>query len=199
MTASWLAQMAWEVFVLEAAPEDLLERGPWVPTRPPLPEVAWVTVDQLGYWLDLEAALVIDLDPSPRYFAGHVPGAWWASRTELIRPGVADGLPRTDRLIVTSADGWAAALGAADLAGATDPGGRRSIAVLAGGTNAWIASGRPLESGATRTVSTPQDVYRRPYEGIEVDPATMKAYLEWEYGLVAQLERDGSHGFTVIT
>jgi hypothetical protein len=27
----------------------------------------------------------------------------------------------------------------------------------------------------------------------------MQAYLEWEYGLVAQLERDGTHGFTVLT
>jgi hypothetical protein len=27
----------------------------------------------------------------------------------------------------------------------------------------------------------------------------MQAYLDWEYGLVAQLERDGTHGFTVLT
>jgi len=26
----------------------------------------------------------------------------------------------------------------------------------------------------------------------------MQAYLDWEYGLVAQLERDGTHGFFVI-
>jgi hypothetical protein len=26
----------------------------------------------------------------------------------------------------------------------------------------------------------------------------MQAYLDWEYGLVAQLERDGTHGFYVI-
>ncbi len=28
--------------------------------------------------------------------------------------------------------------------------------------------------------------------------ATMQAYLDWEYGLVEQLRRDGSHGFFVI-
>jgi hypothetical protein len=27
----------------------------------------------------------------------------------------------------------------------------------------------------------------------------MQAYLDWEHGLVAQLERDGTHGFTVLT
>ncbi len=29
-------------------------------------------------------------------------------------------------------------------------------------------------------------------------PAAMQAYLDWEFGLVAQLERDGTHGFYVI-
>ncbi|MET0388191.1 MAG: rhodanese-like domain-containing protein [Polyangiales bacterium] len=40
--------------------------------------------------------------------------------------------------------------------------------------------------------------YKRPYEGTDNPTAAMQAYLEWEYGLVAQLERDGSHGFFVI-
>ena len=40
--------------------------------------------------------------------------------------------------------------------------------------------------------------YRRPYEGTENPTAAMQAYLEWEYGLVDQLERDGTHGFFVI-
>lgn len=40
--------------------------------------------------------------------------------------------------------------------------------------------------------------YKRPYEGTDNPVAAMQAYLDWEYGLVAQLERDGSHGFYVI-
>jgi hypothetical protein len=48
-------------------------------------------------------------------------------------------------------------------------------------------------------LSPPVDVYRRPYEGTDVDPAVMQAYLDWEHGLVSQLERDGTHGFTVLT
>jgi rhodanese-related sulfurtransferase len=40
--------------------------------------------------------------------------------------------------------------------------------------------------------------YRRPYEGTDNPRAAMQAYLEWEYGLVAQLQRDGTHHFTVI-
>ena len=40
--------------------------------------------------------------------------------------------------------------------------------------------------------------YKRPYEGTDSPEQAMQAYLEWEYGLVAQLERDGTHGFFVI-
>ncbi len=44
----------------------------------------------------------------------------------------------------------------------------------------------------------PEGRYKRPYEGTDNAQAAMQAYLEWEYGLVDQLERDGTHGFFVI-
>ena len=44
----------------------------------------------------------------------------------------------------------------------------------------------------------PEGRYRRPYEGTDNQAAAMQAYLEWEYGLVGQLARDGTHGFFVI-
>jgi hypothetical protein len=40
--------------------------------------------------------------------------------------------------------------------------------------------------------------YRRPYEGTDASAEKMQAYLDWEYGLVEQLKRDGTHGFFVI-
>ncbi|WP_213991725.1 rhodanese-like domain-containing protein [Sodalis sp. dw_96] len=40
--------------------------------------------------------------------------------------------------------------------------------------------------------------YRRPYEGTDNSPRAMQDYITWELGLVAQLERDGSHGFFVL-
>jgi hypothetical protein len=39
---------------------------------------------------------------------------------------------------------------------------------------------------------------RRPYEGADAPQKAMQDYLEWEYGLVAQLARDGTHGFNVL-
>jgi hypothetical protein len=40
--------------------------------------------------------------------------------------------------------------------------------------------------------------YRRPYEGTDAPAEAMQAYLDWEFGLVAQLARDGTHHFRVI-
>ena len=76
--------------------------------------------------------------------------------------------------------------------------GREAPWVLAGGTVAWAQSDRPLATGLGVALSEPADVYRRPYEGTQISAAAMKAYLHWEYGLVAQLRRDASHHFFVI-
>jgi rhodanese-related sulfurtransferase len=58
----------------------------------------------------------------------------------------------------------------------------------------------PVETGDPHALPPrgPAGRYRRPYEGTDNPAAAMQAYLEWEYGLVAQLERDGTHGFFVI-
>jgi rhodanese-related sulfurtransferase len=216
MTASWLAQMGWEVAVLEAAgaagPDGgAAETGPWAPAWPAPPEVPLASPDQVDRWLRDGGAAVVDVDSSRAFLAGHVPGAAWALRSDLPRaagrpgspdrPGHADRPGRPGRpgppgrLVLTSADGMLARFAAAEVPAGSGTG----VVVLAGGTAGWAASGRPLQSGPGEMLSPQIDVYRRPYEGTGVDPGAMQAYLDWEYGLVAQLERDGTHGFAVLT
>lgn len=57
-----------------------------------------------------------------------------------------------------------------------------------------------LEVGPPHALPKPDPAhrYRRPYEGTDVAEAAMQAYLDWEYGLIEQLRRDGTHGFYVI-
>jgi rhodanese-related sulfurtransferase len=57
-----------------------------------------------------------------------------------------------------------------------------------------------LETGAPAVVPKPDAAhrYRRPYEGTDASEEKMQAYLDWEFGLVEQLRRDGTHGFFVI-
>jgi rhodanese-related sulfurtransferase len=195
MTASWLAQMGWEVAVLQVGQAaGPLEPGPWTSALPAPPEVPLAGPAQVDDWLRVGEALVIDVDTSRLFLAGHVPGAAWALRGDLSEARVLDRLGATTRLVLTSADGTLAAFAASDVPERADAG----TVVLDGGTAGWARSGRPLQAGPGETLSPLIDVYRRPYEGTGVDAAAMQAYLDWEHGLVAQLERDGTHGFTVL-
>jgi rhodanese-related sulfurtransferase len=124
---------------------------------------------------DLGEALVIDVGTSDAYARGHVPGATWIcrSRLEARIGGVASDRARP--IVVTCGDGRASTLAAGTL---------RALGydarVLEGGTRAWDAAGRPLESGATKLADPADDVVRRPHD--HGRPA-MEAYLSWEEAL----------------
>lgn len=68
------------------------------------------------------------------------------------------------------------------------------VYVLEGGYDGTLEIGPPL----VIPKPDPSHRYRRPYEGTDVNERAMQAYLDWEYGLVEQLRRDGTHGFFVI-
>jgi rhodanese-related sulfurtransferase len=196
MTASWLAQMNWDVVVAATDPRAPLEAGDWAPARPSVPRVPLAGPAEVERWLRTGEASVIDVGSSTRFRAGHLPGAAWALRADL--PGILRSRDARRRIVLTSADGYLASWAASDLTSATAAGGHDApVTVLAGGTDAWTGSGRPLRTGGA-LLSPDVDVYRRPYEGTGVSPEVMQAYLDWEYGLVDQLERDGTHGFTVL-
>jgi rhodanese-related sulfurtransferase len=135
---------------------------------------------------------VIDFAPSASYVKGHVPGAWWALRSGL--PEALRQLPPVNRLVVSCGSSQLAQHAAADLRRLTG----LPVAVLAGGNRAWAAEGHALEAGEQRLLSPRIDRYRRPYEGTDAPREAMQAYLDWEFGLVAQLGRDGTHGFEVL-
>jgi rhodanese-related sulfurtransferase len=192
MTASWLAQMGWDVFVLEDGFDGPLELGAWRPTAPPPPFTAAVSVGDLAQALEHDEAVVIDLATSPVHRRGHIPGAWFAIRARL--DAAIASLPQDTPLVLTSPDGVLARLAAPEVQTLT----QRSVRVLAGGTAAWRAAGLPLKTGLTHAANPPDDVYRRPYEGADHAAEAKQAYLDWEFGLVDQLARDATHGFFVI-
>jgi hypothetical protein len=73
----------------------------------------------------------------------------------------------------------------------------REVWYLAGGTAAWVAASRPLETEA-HWLSQPIDIYKRPYEGTSSAREDMQGYIDWEHGLVAQLANDGVACFHVV-
>jgi len=190
MTASWLAQMGWDAYVLDGGFDGPLQPGWSLPTYPRLPAVAALSVEDLRSRLQAEDVVVIDLSPSPMFKRAHIPGARFAIRAQLAQAG----LPLDRDIVLASPDGALARLAAAEVQALTG----RAPLVLHGGVHAWIAAGLPLEAGLDPDDPSPADVYRRPYEGTDHAQAAMQAYLDWEFGLVDQLERDGTHGFYVV-
>jgi rhodanese-related sulfurtransferase len=192
MTASWLAQMGWTVFVLDASPSaGEVERGPWLPTLPQFPEILRIDCTELAHQLEGDL-VVFDLAASRTYDSGHIPGSAFVLRAEVVARAIT--LPASTRIILTSDDGVLASYAADELTASTD----RRVEVVAGGTQAWQNAGLPLETGTGQWLSPPLDRYRRPYEGTDVANDAMQAYLEWEHGLVEQLRRDGTHVFFVL-
>ena len=196
MTASWLKQMGWpDVAVLVAGPAD----GDWVTGRH-VPRVLGLEaasasgIDAMDLRDRLAAGkvVVVDLDLSRRYAQGHIPGAWFANRLRL--GSALANLPADQTIVLTSPDGALAMLAAAELrAAASVP-----VMALAGGTEAWIQAGLPLETGATRMAHQADDVVLSARERGQDREEAMREYLTWEINLVNEMATDDDHRFRVV-
>ncbi|HAC69392.1 rhodanese-related sulfurtransferase [Pseudomonas oryzihabitans] len=190
MSASWLAQMGWAVAVVDDIPTSAMSAtGPWQAPVPMPGPVERISVTRLQELLAEPGTLVVDVTASATYVQRHIPGAAWVLRADLPTQ-----LPPAERYVCTCGSGQLAAFAAVDVQATTD----RPVLLLEGGTAAWLAAGLPVEAGETRLLSIRRDRYRRPYEGTDAPREAMQAYLDWEFGLVEQLRRDGTSGFRVI-
>lgn len=178
VTAYWFAEMGFDDLAildggLEAwsAAGRSLESG--AETYSPVGiELARELVDQIDpdSLADLMAdgpVSVIDVDASWRFADQHVPGAQWVDRYDL-EAAVKGAAPP---IILTCRDGSVSELASAAHRWHDD----RSLDVLAGGVDAWIASGRSTESG--RPDAEIRDDYDKPWD--QGEPA-MRSYLDWE-------------------
>ena len=130
-----------------------------------------------------------DVSDAEEYAAGHLPGFRHYPGGQLVQETDMAAPVRGARIVLTDdrcvrADmtaSWLAQMG-------------WEVYVLEGGYDG------ALEIGPPRALPKPDPAhrYRRPYEGTDVAEKAMQAYLDWEYGLVEQLCRDGTHGFYVI-
>jgi rhodanese-related sulfurtransferase len=123
------------------------------------------------------------------YAAGHIPGFRHYAGGQLVQEIDMAAPVRGARVLLTDDKGVRADMTASWLAQMG-----WEVYVLDGGY------GRALEVGPPQVVPKPDPSrrYRRPYEGTSASRDAMQAYLDWEYGLVDQLRRDGTHGFFVI-
>lgn len=123
------------------------------------------------------------------YAAGHIPGFANAQGGQLVQETDHFAPVRGARIVLADDLGARADMTASWLAQLG-----WEVYVLDGGFDGPLESG----AGAAPLPRGPEGRYKRPYEDTDNSAAAMQAYLDWEYGLVAQLERDGTHGFYVI-
>jgi rhodanese-related sulfurtransferase len=188
MTASWLRQMGWrEVFVL--AETGTATAPPSRETLGETPTALGITCAGLAQLVAANAATIVDLSVSREYLKAHIPSAWFAIRARL-----ADALTRIPlhgTLVLTSEDGVVAGLAAAEAKTLADV----PVRFLAGGNAAWQSAGHPLTADDARMADEPLDVWLKPYERPRDVLKAMNEYLEWEVGLLARVEQDGSTNF----
>lgn len=184
MTAGWLRQLGgWEVHVLEGPLEGPLEAA--APAAAP-----GISAEELAAWQLARRVVVVDLARSIAFRAGHIPGAAWGVRTRLGL--LAERLREAEQVVVAAPDPALAALAVPELEALT----HAPVAVLSGGTAAWVAAGLPLEANrADPPDEACVDAWLRPYDRNHGVEETMRAYLAWELELVAQIERDGDAPF----
>ena len=195
-TASWLRQMGWQAYVLEAgagaAPQV---QGAYVPDLPDVGDGGADTLStkMLAVANSLGKALILDFTRSLEYAEGHIPGARFAIRARLGE--TLPGLDQKEMVVLTSGDGRLARLAAAEARAAA----KVPVKVLAGGNAAWRRDGLALADGLEDTADpVDDDAFRRPYERAEGVEDAMHQYLNWEQGLVGQIARDGTARFTVL-
>ena len=195
MTAHWMQQMGWDVAVMTL---DMFgagrATGAYAPRVLGLDGVSVPAIDAAALHARLQAgsAVVVDLDWSRGFIAGHIPGAWYAIRARLAEAFAA--LPATEAIVFTSSDGVLARLAAAEWHGRAPA----PVLALSGGTAAWVAAGYGLERGAERMASAREDERLRAREQAGSVEDAMRAYLTWEIELVNQMATDDDQRFRLM-
>ena len=194
-TAAWLRQFgAFEVFLFKPDTRAALYTGSEsvkiLQSRPPAASLRPTQVDQL---LRKPGAILFDVEKRSSYVKNHILGAHFAVPDRLL-----EFLPEDKEatIIITSSDGVLARVVASELAWLV----KRDVRFLTGGTEQWIKDGLPTQTGPTSVLTGEDDQSISPYffSDLEARNAGFRKYLNWELGLVEQLDRDGSKDFRLI-
>jgi len=195
--ASWLIQMGKDnIFVLEQGWQQ--SHSISGEREKPVLGLDQLNCDQISA-ADLQSALqdsgvqILDVNLSEDYQKGHIEGAWFVPRARLTV--ALKQIPSASLYVLTSSDGIAARLTAAELSAVTQV----PVKVLACGNSGWEAAGNTLVCGQGNCSLEPDDRWQIPFLP---DPVTgksaeqnMREYLSWEVALVEQIQRDGTTNF----
>lgn len=190
-TAAWLAQLGGqEVYVYSPEPLAALVTGAEPVRVQRLHAVQPAVSVQEADRLVNGGAIVFDVERRAAYERSHIAGALFAVPDRLEEFLAAQEPGRA--VLLASSDGVLAQAVAAELAFRTG----RGVWALAGGTRAWVEAGLPTASGAEGVLTGDDDSWFSPYHHTsqQARDQAFRTYLDWELGLVEQIEREGDTG-----
>jgi rhodanese-related sulfurtransferase/predicted metal-dependent enzyme (double-stranded beta helix superfamily) len=199
-TAAWLAQLGWDVSVYAPAthgPDATRVTGP-EPVRVLVPDhpAPLISPAQAASLQEAGNAILIDIDSRAAYEKRHPASARFVAPSRLAE--FLASQPAEVSVVLVSGDGVLAASVAAGLLRGAKP--LQPLLALRGGTQGWIAAELPTGNGSEGVVTGDDDQSYSPYlhKDLALRNAGFVDYLDWELGLVAQLEREGHTGITLI-
>jgi rhodanese-related sulfurtransferase len=193
MTAYWLKQMGWDVRVFDHGLEGVpLESGSDADVAAGLPAVRVIAPAAAWRWVE-DGAVAVSLESSAAYRRAHPAGAVWSTRPRLDR--LTAEVLAVDRIVLFADDEALGRLAATDLSELTTA----QVVLVSGGTQAWVRARLPVVASP----EDPPDAERIDYIFWNHDrhagnEAAMRAYLQWETELPAQIAAEGLSGFRLV-
>lgn len=184
VVAQWLRRLGWDAHTVrmstgsDLSGAKVYDRNELVSAME-LPEP--VAPEVLETWQRDGDCVTIDIRPSMDFRRGHIPGSVWS-----IRPRIVQDIPAgAKRVVLVSNDSAMIRLAMSELTERHETG----FYYLEGGYQGWIAQGKA--TSATPDVPSDQqaiDYLFFVHDRHDGNLESMRQYLAWEQGLIAQLE-----------
>ena len=179
VVASWLQQLGCEAYILDGGVTAKVKGTPVA--APALPALPAVSAVELKTALAAGHCTVFELGASMDFRKAHIPGSRWSIRSRL----TADARGSSTPVVLVVADADLARLAATELLDA----GVRDVKLLAGGLAAWTQAGYATEASPAQPPDADCiDFLFFTAERHNGNRAASQQYLDWETGLLAQLD-----------
>lgn len=194
VVASWLKQLGHDACVLRDGMQSGLSLLPGEnavaasPEWSEWPDVAAMSTAELAAGLAADRVRVLDVRSGMQYRASHIPGATWGIRPRL--PAFDVFARGCDVVLVGDEDAVVALVASEWRQASPGQGDAPRIWRLEGGFKAWVEAQLPVES----TTDLPADADCIDYlffvhDRHDGNKAAARQYLEWETGLLSQLDQ----------
>lgn len=194
-TGAWLAQLGgYEVYTYQPETYATLVPGEEAVRVQQLHAPAATVSARTAAQLLQQGAQAFDVERRTAYERHHAVAARFAVPDRLEE--FLTNEPANRVVLLFSQDGVLAHSVAAELAARSG----RDVHSVTGGTRAWVEAGLPVASGADGVLTGDDDGWLSPYHHADTAArdAGFQAYLDWEIGLVEQLQREGDIGIRLV-